>query len=288
MSVAPAGFAAGARRWSSLRLAVRAAVRGGEHVVLADPPGRPGAAHGPRSMPWAAATRRATGVAPQVVRRRGGTSVPGGTRRARRRGSGRAAVGRPAPAAMRAMTWPTETVSPAGTRISASVPEAGAGTSASTLSVGISTSVSSAAIGSPSALCPLEHGALADDRPSPAWRRRRCVPCRPPRPPPRRRLLAAAARRRRPSRSPRRRAPRRRPRVAVAASPPAAPFVGAISASTAPTTTVSPSAAWTFTIVPAIGAGTSASTLSVEISTSVSSAAMGHPPPCAIPGRCPR
>ena len=49
---------------------------------------------------------------------------------------------------------------------------------------------------------------------------------------------------------------------------------GAISASTAPTSTVSPSAAWIFTTVPRAGAGTSASTLSVEISTSVSSASI--------------
>jgi hypothetical protein len=48
-------------------------------------------------------------------------------------------------------------------------------------------------------------------------------------------------------------------------------LVGAISASTSPTPIVSPSAAWIFTTVPATGAGTSASTLSVEISTSVSS-----------------
>ena len=41
--------------------------------------------------------------------------------------------------------------------------------------------------------------------------------------------------------------------------------------------TVSPSAAWILTTVPATGAGTSASTLSVEISTSVSSAETGSP-----------
>ena len=67
----------------------------------------------------------------------------------------------------------------------------------------------------------------------------------------------------------------------------AAPFV-AISASTAPTWTVSPSAAWILTTVPLAGAGTSASTLSVEISTSVSSSGPGRLPACATPGRCPR
>jgi hypothetical protein len=61
--------------------------------------------------------------------------------------------------------------------------------------------------------------------------------------------------------------------VSAAAGP---PFV-AISASTAPTVTVSPSAAWIFATVPVAGAGTSASTLSVEISTIVSSAETGSP-----------
>ena len=56
----------------------------------------------------------------------------------------------------------------------------------------------------------------------------------------------------------------------------AAPLV-VISARTAPTSTVSPSAAWIFVILPAAGAGTSASTLSVEISTIVSSAATASP-----------
>ena len=53
---------------------------------------------------------------------------------------------------IRAMTWPTVTVSPAWARISSIVPEAGAGTSASTLSVEISTIVSSSATGSPGCL----------------------------------------------------------------------------------------------------------------------------------------
>ena len=50
-----------------------------------------------------------------------------------------------------------------------------------------------------------------------------------------------------------------------------------ISASRSPTPTVSPSAKWILTTVPLAGAGTSASTLSVEISTSVSSALTGSP-----------
>ena len=62
---------------------------------------------------------------------------------------------------------------------------------------------------------------------------------------------------------------------ASAAGP--APLVGAISARMAPTSTVSPSAKWIFTTVPEVGAGTSASTLSVEISTRVSSSAIESP-----------
>ena len=75
--------------------------------------------------------------------------------RLRARGGGR--LGRlravaPFDVVMRAMTWPTVTVSPAWARISSIVPEAGAGTSASTLSVEISTIVSSSATGSPGCL----------------------------------------------------------------------------------------------------------------------------------------
>ncbi len=61
----------------------------------------------------------------------------------------------------------------------------------------------------------------------------------------------------------------------IAGTPPLPP--GAISASTAPTSTVSPSPARILTRVPATGEGTSASTLSVEISTSVSSIATSSP-----------
>jgi hypothetical protein len=55
----------------------------------------------------------------------------------------------PFPVVIRAITWPTCTVSPACARISSMVPDAGAGTSASTLSVEISTIVSSSATASP-------------------------------------------------------------------------------------------------------------------------------------------
>ena len=49
----------------------------------------------------------------------------------------------PSPTAIRAITWPTVTVSPSSTRISLTVPLAGEGSSTSTLSVEISTIVSS-------------------------------------------------------------------------------------------------------------------------------------------------
>ena len=54
---------------------------------------------------------------------------------------------------MRAITWPTVTVSPSATRISLTVPLAGAGSSTSTLSVEISTIVSSTLIESPTLTC---------------------------------------------------------------------------------------------------------------------------------------
>ena len=139
---------------------------------------------------------------------------------------------------MRAMTWPTVTVSPAWARISSIVPEAGAGTSASTLSVEISTIVSSSATGSPGCLAHSRIVPSDTDSPIAGMTMSTVSPS----------VSGSAARR----------ASRRsRP--------------GAISASTAPTAIVSPSAAWIFTTVPVVGAGTSASTLSVDISTRTSS-----------------
>src|SRR3954451_2484897 len=67
------------------------------------------------------------------------------------------------------------------------------------------------------------------------------------------------------------------PGAAAGARVGADPFPGAISARTAPTWTVSPSAAWIFATVPLAGAGTSASTLSVETSTMTSSASTRSP-----------
>ena len=100
-------------------------------------------------MPSAAATRRAigeiAGAVPSPIRRWFGRRSPGriaGGCGGRAAGAGTATAPRPAPAVIRAITWPTVTVSPSSARISVIVPEAGAGSSMSTLSVEISTTVS--------------------------------------------------------------------------------------------------------------------------------------------------
>ena len=67
--------------------------------------------------------------------------------------AGAAAVEPPVLACMRAMTWPTVTVSPASTSSSVMTPVAGAGSSTSTLSVEISTIVSPSAISWPTSTC---------------------------------------------------------------------------------------------------------------------------------------
>ena len=124
---------------------------------------------------------------------------------------------------MRAMTWPTVTVSPACARISSIVPDAGAGTSASTLSVEISTIVSSSATGSPGCLAHSRIVPSVTDSPIAGMTMSTVSP-----------PASAGLGRGRGGR--RRRSP------------------GAISASTAPTEIVSPSAAWILTTVPAVGA----------------------------------
>src|SRR4051812_44716843 len=65
------------------------------------------------------------------------------------------------------------------------------------------------------------------------------------------------------------------PLLSAAAGAGASP--DSISHSSWPTSIVSPSPAWIFTTVPAVGDGTSASTLSVEISTRTSSRSTGSP-----------
>ncbi len=103
-----------------------------------------------RSTPWAAATRAATGVTLTASGIGSGAAVVAGSAAAL--GSAAFAGAAPLLVVIRAMTWPTWTVSPAWARISSIVPAAGAGTSASTLSVEISTIVSSSATGSPGCL----------------------------------------------------------------------------------------------------------------------------------------
>src|SRR5581483_2285898 len=223
-----------------------------------------------RSTPSLAAIRRATGDAPPPS---GEESCAAG-RGAGVAGSedaGAEAADAPAPSALiRAITWPTVTVSPSSNRISAIVPLAGAGSSISTLSVEISTTVSPSLTVSPtftdlSRIVP----SVTDSPPvgvtmstsSPLAASVAAEPWASVTEP----AMACSG-------------------VAGSASPGGfeswsactPPFVE-ISASTAPTVTVSPSAAWILTSVPATGAGTSASTLSVEISTRGSSAATLSP-----------
>ena len=138
-----------------------------------------------------------------------GGGVRRGPRRARRLGVGVFVA--PAPPRMRAITWPTATVSPASARISVKVPEAGAGTSASTLSVEISTIVSSASTASPTALAHSSTTPSVTD--SPIAGMTISTTC----------SSAASG--------------------SASASPARPPLKGAISASTAPTWIVSPSAA---------------------------------------------
>ena len=208
-----------------------------------------------RSTPWAAATRCATGVtfSPSGVRIVSVSDFAGVGLSAPVRGDCLAGAA-PLPEVIRAITWPTVTVSPASASTSVSVPEAGAGTSASTLSVEISTIVSSSATLSPGTSPTRGSCPRRPTRPSGASRSRsRC-------PEPASPFSGAAS---------------GSGSSAVIAG--ADPLVGAISASTLPTPTVSPSAAWILTTVPLTGAGTSASTLSVDISTSVSSSEISSP-----------
>ena len=237
--------------------AVAPFVGGGEHVGLGDAPGGAGALD--RVEVDAVGGGDAGGDRRDLGAVRHGDVPASPAGRGAEVGSGAgvaAAFGAPAPAVIRARTWPTVTVSPASARISVIVPVAGEGISASTLSVEISTIVSSTSTLSPTALA---HSRIVpSETDSPIWGIvdvDRLAPRR-------RRSAARLGLGRRPPR-PRRRARRR--------------WSGAISARMAPTSTVSPSAKWIFTTVPEVGAGTSASTLSVEISTRVSSSAIVSP-----------
>ena len=210
------------------------------------------------STPWALATRAATGVA----RPGGAAGAPAAGDVALGSAAGAtgpgAAGAAPAPAAMRHRAVPTATVSSACTRISLSVPATGEGSSASTLSVEISTRMSSTATGSPDLLAPLQHRALGHRVAhlgegdvhelvlAVAVRGRAVAGGR----------GGARGRRRAVRRGP------RRPRSRRAA---------------APTWTVSSGPTRMRTSVPEAGDGTSASTLSVDTSTSGSSAVTASP-----------
>ena len=181
----------------------------------------------------------------------------------------------PAPTLIRAMTWPTVTVSPSAARISVMVPSAGAGSSMSTLSVEISTTVSPSLTESPTLTDHSRMVPSVTDSPPVGVTMSTVLP-------------AASWDAATPSASvaaPATASPAvaggDSPDTGVVISGAAEPLGAAtaapspsveISARSAPTATVSPSAAWIRVTVPETGAGTSASTLSVEISTMVSSA----------------
>ena len=209
------------------------------------------------SSPWALATRAATGVAapgaPGAAAAGTGAEV----------GSAAGATGppaagaAPAPAAMRQSVVPTATVSSACTRISRSVPATGEGSSASTLSVEISTRMSSTATASPT-----------------RFRHSSTVPSATESP-----ISGKATSTSSPSLSP----PAPFPLAAAGAGSPPAGGGGAaptsISPSGAPTWTVWSGSTRIRTSVPDAGAGTSASTLSVDTST-IGSSALTVSPTC--------
>ncbi len=138
------------------------------------------------------------------------------------------------------------------------VPAAGAGSSMSTLSVEISTTVSPSSTVSPTLTAHSKMVPSVTDSP-PAGVVMSMIS-------PGASMTAASAD-----------APLPLPSLPLDGDPPPSPAPAAISASTEPTCTVSPSAKWIATMVPLAGAGTSASTLSVETSTRISSASMVSP-----------
>ena len=101
-----------------------------------------------------------------------GVAAAGGRAGALRRAAGglpaRGAAGAcPAPRRMRAMTWPTVTVSPSAASSSVMTPAAGAGSSTSTLSVEISTIVSPSATLEPTSTCHSSSVPSVTDSPAP-------------------------------------------------------------------------------------------------------------------------
>ncbi len=215
----------------------------------------------PRSMPSAAATRAATG---EILASSG---ISAGARGAVAGAplpddSGAAGLGAVAPTCMRAMTWPTVTVSPSSARISVIVPAAGAGSSMSTLSVESSTTVWPSSTASPTLTAHSRIVPSVTDSPPVGVTMSTTSP-----------VGAAAGSGAAGAAG----ASASGSSASDSAAAGAAPLSVTISASTAPTLTVSPSAARILATVPLAGAGTSASTLSVEISTRTSSASTRSP-----------
>src|SRR3954468_18886706 len=242
----PAGAAAGAAPLPPL-----AAARTSALVILPDGP-LPETP--PRSMPSAAATRAATG---ETLASWGSEGAEAGAEAPLPVGaSGAAAGAAPGDVVIRAIAWPTVTVSPSSARISVIVPDAGAGSSMSTLSVEISTTVWPSATASPTLTAHSRIVPSVTDSPPAGVTLSMVSPS----------AGAAASASGGGSVA-------SGSSVAAAGAP---PFVE-ISASSCPTSTVSPSGAWILTMVPEAGLGTSASTLSVEISTMTSSASIESP-----------
>jgi hypothetical protein len=215
------------------------------------------------SMPSACATRRATGEMRMPSSSTTSLGSPGSAGSAGF-ASGASARAAPGPDVRRPITWPTVTVSPGCARISSITPAAGAGTSASTLSVEISTIVSSTSTASPGCLAHSRMTPSDTDSPIAGIVMSTVSPSG----------AGAASTGAAPSSAS---AAAVSGMVAAPLPSAAAAPSSAISASSAPTCTVSPSAAWTLTTVPDAGEGTSASTLSVEISTIVSSSVTESP-----------
>src|SRR3954452_4918533 len=244
------------------------------------PPG-PEPATCDRSTPSAAAMRAATGeiLASDGIGR--GATVGAPVASAAAAGSaGAAGVVAPAPfvaVVMRAMTWPTVTVSPSPARTSVIVPAAGAVSSTSILSVEISAIGWPSSTVSPAATCHSTSVPSETDSPAGGVTMSSVSPGAAS-------LAGSASASASAGGAPLPDAPSDSSRAGALVPPPLPPAAAAplpvpvaISASTAPTSTVSPSAAWIFATVPLAGAGTSASTLSVETSTRTSSASTRSP-----------
>jgi hypothetical protein len=117
MSWAPAGFAAGAAGAAPLAVPGASPFAAARTSSLPIRPAGPVPWTLPRSMPCAAATRRATGVAFEPSGSTVAAPSVAGRGAAEGSGAGDSARAAPAPAAIRPMTWPTWTVSPGSARI---------------------------------------------------------------------------------------------------------------------------------------------------------------------------